>query len=54
MAKCAQSTLFFYCYACNDYEPKTSSHYAVQQSRFAAGREAEKTNPQQPKKRKKG
>ena len=54
MAKYAQPILFFYCYTCKDYEPKTSPHFRDQQARFAARREAEKTKEQQPKERKKG
>lgn len=54
MGKYARPILFFYCYTCKDYEPKTSSHYIAQQARFAARREAEKAKEQQPKKRKVG
>jgi hypothetical protein len=53
VAKYAQPILFFYCYTCKDYELKTSPHYRDQQARFAARRQAEKANQQQPEKRKK-
>jgi hypothetical protein len=53
MAKYAQPILFFYCYICKDYEPKTSPHYTAQQARFAERGEAEKAKEQKLKKRKK-
>jgi len=40
-AKYAQPILFFYCYKCKDYEPKTSPHYRAQKQRFARRRKKE-------------
>ncbi len=48
MAKPAQKILFFYCYTCRDYEPKTSTHYRAQKQRFARRRKKEKAAEQQP------
>ena len=33
--------IHFYCYACKDYELKTSPHYRTQKARFAKRRKAE-------------
>jgi hypothetical protein len=43
-AKPAQKIRFFYCYACQDYEPKASPHYRNQKRRFARRRKTEKAN----------
>jgi hypothetical protein len=46
MAKPAQKILFFYCYTCRDYEPKTSPHYRAQNndSRDAARKKKPHSN----------
>ena len=39
-AKPAQKILFFYCYQCGDYEPKTSPHFRNQRRRLARRKKA--------------
>jgi hypothetical protein len=40
-SKPAQKIRFFYCYDCEQYEPKTSVHYRNQKRRFTRRRKAE-------------
>jgi hypothetical protein len=49
MTKYAQPILFFYCYACKDYELKTCPHFAEQKARFAERRKAEAAQDSQDK-----